>query len=136
MDSRSRPKRTASSRFIVLVAGDLLGIAAATLSPHPVGAAEWPAAYIRALPDEAFAVIEGTPEGVRLRRLPHHDHTGALDLPHLRSALARWHQVRWRDPAAAAAAREHLEEHSARLRAARRLRGAVGTDSDPEPETR
>jgi hypothetical protein len=112
----------------MLLAGDLLGIAAATLSPHPVGAAEWPAAYIRALPDEAFAVVEGTPEGVRLRRLPHHDHAGALDLPHLRSALARWHQVRWRDPAAAAAAREHLEEHSARLRAARRLRGAGGTD--------
>ena len=74
-------------------------------------AAKWSHAYIRQLPDSAFAVIERTPEGQRLRRLPHHDVTGALDLPHLCNALARLPQVKWRDPANAPIARWHLKDH-------------------------
>jgi len=116
MDRSFGPKRGASRRFTLALATALLAPAAPAGFPHRAQAAEWSAAYIRALPDEAFAAIETAPEGRRLRRLPHHDHTGALDLPHLRSALARQHQVKWRDPAAAAAAREHLEEHRLGLR--------------------
>lgn len=116
MDTRFGPKRRASPCFTLGLAGGPLAIALAAAFPQQAQAAEWSAASIRALPDQAFAAIETTSDGARLRHLPHHDHTGALDLPHLKSALARWHQVRWRDPAAGAAAREHLEEHRAWLR--------------------
>lgn len=46
--------------------------------------ASWDAAYINDLPDSAFACIDA--EG---RHYPHHDASGAVDLPHLRNALAR-----------------------------------------------
>lgn len=113
MDTRFGPKRDLSPCFTLLLASALVGVAAVALSPRQALAGEWSAAYIRSLPDDAFASVETDPEGVRIRRLPHHDHTGAVDLPHLRSALARWHQVKWRDPTAAAAARRHLEAHRA-----------------------
>jgi hypothetical protein len=74
-------------------------------------AATWSGAYIRQLPDTAFAVVEQSPEGTQIRRLPHHDVAGALDLPHLCNALARLPQVKWRDPANAEIARRHLREH-------------------------
>lgn len=95
----------------------LLGIPVALLllagtSAH---AATWSRGYIRQLPDSAFAGIERTPEGKTLRHLPHHDASGNLDVPHLCSALARLDQVKWRDPASAAAARRHLREHLDRV---------------------
>ena len=74
-------------------------------------AEEWGRAYVNKLPDPAFAVIENTADGKFIRHLPHHDHTGALDIPHLKSALARLKQVKWMDPANEARAREHLEQH-------------------------
>jgi hypothetical protein len=73
--------------------------------------AKWSRKYIRKLPDSAFAAIERTPDGKAIRRLPHHDAGGNLDIPHLCNALARLAQVKWRDPANAEAARRHLEEH-------------------------
>jgi hypothetical protein len=76
------------------------------------GAGEsWTAARIRALPDSAFAVVEVTPDGRRIRHLPHHDETGAVDAAHLRAARARLPQVRWLDPASEAVARRHLAAH-------------------------
>jgi HK97 family phage prohead protease len=58
--------------------------------------AEWDTAYINALPDSAFACIDGggTKEDGKtvprsLRHYPHHNASGALDLPHLRNALSR-----------------------------------------------
>lgn len=98
-------RRTARVLLATAVVG-LLGIAA-----PPAEAAEWSRAYASALPDEAFAVVEVQPDGARLRRLPHHDAEGRLDLPHLRSALSRLHQVNWLDPANAERARRHLLEH-------------------------
>lgn len=77
----------------------------------PAGAEEWSRAYINALPDSAFAVVETTPEGKTLRPLPHHDHTGAVDTPHLKSARARIRQVEWADPSNKARAWEHLDQH-------------------------
>ena len=74
-------------------------------------AAKWTRQYIRSLPDSAFAVIEPTGDGKTLRRLPHHDANGKLDIPHLCNALSRVDQVRWRDPANAEIARQHLREH-------------------------
>ena len=68
------------------------------------------------LPDSAFAVVEIAPDGRKLRHLPHHDETGALDLAHLKAALARRGQVKWLDPTNEDVARRHLEEHWHQLR--------------------
>ena len=86
---------------------------------RPAEAEPWSAARLRALPDSAFAAIEVDPEGRPRRHLPHHDETGAVDLPHLRAALGRFSQVRWLDPATASAARRHLESHWQELKANR-----------------
>lgn len=96
----------------------VLGLLLATvvLGTVPAGAEQWPRARIRRLPDEAFAVIERGPDGRVRRRLPHHDETGALDLPHLIAARARLGQVKWLDPANAAIARRHLEGHWREIR--------------------
>ena len=72
---------------------------------------QWSRRYINSLDDSAFAAIEVTPEGKKIRHLPHHDHMGNVDLPHLRSALARIDQVKWLDPRNRAAAERHLKDH-------------------------
>src|SRR3989442_8255357 len=77
----------------------------------PVAGGEWSGAYTARLPDSAFAVVETAPDGRKVRHLPHHDETGAVDLSHLRAARSRLGQVRWLDPASEAVARRHLEEH-------------------------
>ena len=77
----------------------------------PASAEKWSRRYIKKLPDSAFAVIETTKEGKKIRHLPHHNHKGELDIPHLKSALARIHQVKWIDPANFAIAKDHLEQH-------------------------
>ena len=77
----------------------------------PAVAEEWSRVYISRLPDSAFAVVETAPDGRKVRHLPHHDETGAVDLAHLRAARSRLGQVRWLDPASKAVARRHLEEH-------------------------
>lgn len=68
------------------------------------------------LPDSAFAVMEIAPDGRKLRHLPHHDETGAVDIPHLKAARSRLGQVKWLDTLNAAAARRHLEEHWRQLK--------------------
>lgn len=80
--------------------------------------AEWTAAYINALPDSAFAVIEGggekdgdgktTPRA--LRHLPHHDAAGKVDGPHLDNALSRAPQTAL-SPALKSRAVAHLQTH-------------------------
>ncbi len=77
----------------------------------PARAEEWRRTYINALPDSAFAVVEKTSDGKTLRHLPHHDATGAVDIPHLKSARARLKQVKWADPSSEAKAKDHLEQH-------------------------
>ena len=91
----------------------LLGlvIALLVLGGSSVEGAEWSRARIARLPDSAFAVIEIAPSGKKVRHLPHHDETGAVDRAHLRAALTRLPQVKWLDPANKAIARRHLEEH-------------------------
>jgi hypothetical protein len=83
----------------------------ALLSADGVSAEPWKRSYVDALPDEAFAVVHARPDGTRSRHLPHHDAEGRVDRPHLRSALARLGQVRWKDPANAEVARRHLQAH-------------------------
>jgi hypothetical protein len=78
---------------------------------RPVLAEEWSQARISRLPDSAFAAVETSPDGRRVRHLPHHDETGALDLPHLKAATSRLGQVKWLDPAHAEIARQHLDAH-------------------------
>ena len=77
----------------------------------PARAEEWNRTYINALPDSAFAAVEMTPDGKKVRHLPHHDNTGALDIPHLKSARARLKQVKWLDPSSEGKARDHLDQH-------------------------
>jgi competence ComEA-like helix-hairpin-helix protein len=90
------------------------GLAAALVASVTVAdAAKWSRRYIDTLDDAAFAAVERSPTGKTVRHLPHHDHTGALDLPHLMSALARIDQVRWLDPGNKAAAELHLRDHLA-----------------------
>ena len=74
-------------------------------------AAKWTRQYVRSLPDSAFAAIEATGDGKRLRHLPHHDANGELDIPHLCNALSRLSQVKWHDPANGEMAQQHLKEH-------------------------
>ncbi|MDH5690060.1 MAG: hypothetical protein OEY81_01345, partial [Candidatus Bathyarchaeota archaeon] len=79
--------------------------------------AEWPPEYINDLPDSAFAVIasggekddQGKTVPRTLRKLPHHNAQGNLDLPHLRAALARMNQI---EGASQADAKKHLCGHA------------------------
>ena len=78
-----------------------------------VRAEKWNDAYIRALPDSAFAVIEYDQHEKRYRRLPYHSIDGEIDIPHLLSALGRIHQVKWLDPRSKEIAHQHLLLHYA-----------------------
>ncbi len=86
-------------------------ISLAVLASSSVAAEEWSRARISRLPDSAFAVVEVSPEGRKVRHLPHHDETGAVDPAHLKAARARLSQVKWLDPGNEAVARRHLESH-------------------------
>jgi len=77
----------------------------------PAAAEEWPKARVSRLPDSAFAVVEISADGRKIRHLPHHDESGAVDPAHLRAARARLTQVKWLDPANESVARRHLESH-------------------------
>ncbi len=81
------------------------------LTAAPALAEHWSRHYIQSLPDSAFAAIEVAKAGRKIRHLPHHDHTGEIDIDHLMSALGRIHQVKWVDPANFARAKEHLDRH-------------------------
>ena len=95
----------------------LVLLALATVTPAIPAAAEvWSAARISGLLDSAFAVVEIAPDGRKVRHLPHHDETGAVDVVHLKAARARLGQVKWLDPANEAVAARHLEEHWRELR--------------------
>ncbi len=83
----------------------------------------WSRAYIRQLPDSAFAVVERRSDGTRVPHLPHHAASGDLDMPHLCSAIARWSQVKWIDPANAERARAHLQMQVGELPSAACLPG-------------
>jgi competence ComEA-like helix-hairpin-helix protein len=71
----------------------------------------WSQRYIDSLPDSAFAVVEITQDGKKVRHLPHHNHVGEIDIPHLKSALGRIHQVKWIDPANFEKAKTQLDQH-------------------------
>lgn len=63
-----------------------------------IAKAKWTTAYINTLPNSAFVIIEpayldGKTEDKRARHLPYKDTEGAVDLPHLRNALARVNQL-------------------------------------------
>jgi competence ComEA-like helix-hairpin-helix protein len=81
------------------------------LIASPVFAEKWSQRYIKSLPDSAFAVVEISKDGEKIRHLPHHNYVGEVDIPHLKSALGRIHQVNWIDPENFAKAKTHLEEH-------------------------
>ena len=77
----------------------------------PALAEKWSQRYIESLPDSAFAAIETDKDGKKIRHLPHHNHVGEIDIPHLKSALGRIHQVKWIDPKNFAKAKDHLDQH-------------------------
>jgi hypothetical protein len=81
--------------------------------------ATWSGSYVNDLPDSAFAVVlpggskdkSGKTVPRNLRKLPHHDAGGKVDLPHLRNALSREPQSDM--PADAhSRARGHLNRHA------------------------
>jgi hypothetical protein len=63
------------------------------------------------LPDSAYAIVE-TVNGTKVRKLPHHNASGKLDMNHLRNALARVNQVTGVSSAAKSRARSHLLAHA------------------------
>jgi len=77
----------------------------------PALADKWSQRYIDSLPDSAFAAIEITKDGKKIRHLPHHNYVGEIDIYHLKSALDRIRQVKWMDPANFAKAKDHLDQH-------------------------
>jgi competence ComEA-like helix-hairpin-helix protein len=96
-----------SKRIILGVSGLFLSLFIVT-----VGSAEkWSQSYINSLPDSSFAAVETRADGKAVRHLPHHNSSGEVDIPHLKSALGRIHQVKWLDPTNFEKARDHLEEH-------------------------
>jgi len=86
-------------------------ILAMLASAGRVRAEKWSGAYIRSLPDSAFAAIETGPKGEKIRRLPHHDLSGAVDRPHLIAARRFWHRIHWINGENARQAWEHLRQH-------------------------
>jgi hypothetical protein len=92
-----------------------LSVAALLALAGPARAEPWSRARIDGLPDSAFAVVETAPDGRRLRHLPHHDESSAVDPAHLAAARSRLGQVRWLDPESEAIARRHLDEHARQL---------------------
>ena len=77
----------------------------------PALAEMWSQRYIESLPDAAFAAIEITKDGKKIRHLPHHNLVGEIDIYHLKSALGRIHQLKWIDPANFTKAKDHLDQH-------------------------
>jgi hypothetical protein len=93
-----------------------LACAALTVAAPAGEAGPWSRAYVKGLPDDAFAVVAIRPNGTLTRHLPHHDGEGRVDLPHLRNALSRLRQVHGLDPATAEGAHQHLLQHLRELR--------------------
>lgn len=85
--------------------------------------AVWSSAFVNDLPDSSFALI--MPGGTRdadgkttprsLRKLPHHDSSGALDAAHVRNGLARAPQMTGVSDAQRTRATSHLEKHLAAM---------------------
>lgn len=83
----------------------------------------WTRRYINDLPDSAFAVIEpggrkdeeGKTVPRSLRHLPHHNASGAVDIPHLRSANSRVKQMTNLSEELREKALEHLDAHKREL---------------------
>lgn len=75
--------------------------ASMALSEDAFAMSEWDAAYMNELPDGCFAYISpggdkdgsGKTEPRSLRHLPYRGKDGAIDMPHLRNALARLEQT-------------------------------------------
>lgn len=98
----------------------LIGLALSLLLlTSSADAATWSRRYVNSLNDSAFASIEMSPDGKKVRHLPHHDHEGALDVPHLLSSLGRIRQVKWIDPGNNEAAERHLRDHLREYKQAR-----------------
>jgi len=66
---------------------------------------------VQMLPDDAFAVIETTGEGQRIRHCPHHDHEGNLDPNLLIYSLGTFREETFLQPEYADTARKHLMKH-------------------------
>ncbi len=104
----------------------------------PALAEKWTQRYIESLPDSAFAAIEITKDGKKIRHLPHHNHSGEIDIDHLRSALGRIHQVKWIDPVNFTKAKNHLDQHyqvyKQERAVARGMKGPVNINKAPIDE--
>jgi HK97 family phage prohead protease len=81
--------------------------------------AVWSSAYVNDLPDGAFALVmpggkkdeSGKTTPRSLRKLPHHDSSGALDMAHVRNGLSRAPQMTGVSDAQRSRAVSHLQKH-------------------------
>jgi len=71
----------------------------------------WSERKTRALPDNAFAVIEKDVDGKKLRHCPHHDKNGDLDIEQLIYVLGTFDSEVWFDQDSRMATRTHLNKH-------------------------
>lgn len=76
----------------------------------------WSKMTVRLLPESAFAVVEKTENGARLRRCPHHDAGGNLEAEQLVYVLGTLHRIAWLSKEAELSARRHLNNHYQELR--------------------
>jgi HK97 family phage prohead protease len=97
---------------------DILSHHDAIHGDHKIGrkttgeAKQWTSQYVNDLPDSAFAMVYTNDAGEKVRKLPHHDSTGKLDLPHLRNALSRHPQMVGDPQDEVDKAERHLERHA------------------------
>ena len=82
--------------------------------------ATWSTAQVNDFPDSSFAIVlsggekdeDGKTTPRALRKLPHHDGSGKIDLPHLRNSLARAPQMTGVSDAQRNRAVSHLRAHA------------------------
>jgi HK97 family phage prohead protease len=74
--------------------------------------AVWNSAYVNSLPDSSFALVYKDDDGNKVRKLPHHDKSGAVDKVHLRNALSRCPQMTDCSEAQRSRALSHLKAHA------------------------
>jgi phage I-like protein len=104
--------RKAASDFFDAKTNEEILVIFSPLLPDLIELAPWKSATKTGLPDSAYAIVYTKPDGTKIRALPHHKSGGALDLPHLRNALARWNQVKGVPDAIKKRGLAHLEAHA------------------------
>lgn len=131
------PDITLTFDRVSLVIGDAIrhdfmlgGMSAGGAYAMPAYRATWSTAFVNDLPDSAFLYIEGGGKKVdgkteprSLRHLPYKDADGAIDMPHLRNAIARIPQTSGLSDSEKEALQKRAQALLAKQKAGRRVAG-------------